>query len=785
MPLSQLLHDSPEVLRQELELILHAIREGICGLDSEGCITFCNPSLLDLTGYSARELVGADIDKVFFHSPLTSVTRISRPFLVSPEPLRASHCQVWRKDGSSFPCDYWIRPLKQAAGRTTHIVTFQDRTDLSQANETALRKELRYGRILANLPDVARTFDRTRRTTYISPKIETILGFTSEELRNNEDGKLWEKQIHPSDLACVLKSYDELFQAQTAFDEEYRMRTKLGTWVWVHERACTIYTERGVLYADSILIDITSGKKAQLDLQSQAAFLESITNATTEGILVVNQQGEKILQNRTLSKLFRIPEDIWEDKNDAPLLQHVLQSVKDPDTFLAQVNYLYQHPDEVSRDEIEMKSGSTLDRYTAPVIDRTGKYYGRVWTFRDITDRRRYENALKQLSAAVDQSPSSILITDTSGTITYVNRAFTESSGYAPHEVLGKNPNMLKSDKTLPEVYKQMWATLNSGGVWRGELCNRKKSGEMYWVFATIFPVTDDNGTVTQFIGIQEDITSRRVIEEQLRQAQKLEAIGQLAAGIAHEINTPTQFVNDNLTFLQDTWESVHRLVEKYRTVLSGLSDAAVSSTVRSELCKAEAEADLEFVAAETPKAISQALEGAHRISRIVRAMKEFSHPDSSEKALADLNQAIETTITVARNEWKYVAELETHFDPSLPPVSCHIGEVNQVVLNLIVNAAHAIREKVKEGEKGRITISTHTRPEGVEIAITDTGAGIPEAVRSRVFEPFFTTKEVGKGTGQGLALAHNVVVKRHGGKIWFESEVGRGTTFYLHFPIS
>jgi len=164
--------------------------------------------------------------------------------------------------------------------------------------------------------------------------------------------------------------------------------------------------------------------------------------------------------------------------------------------------------------------------------------------------------------------------------------------------------------------------------------------------------------------------------------------------------------------------------------------------------------------------------------------MKEFSHPDSAEKTATDLNRAIDSTITVARNEWKYVAEITTDFDPTLPPVMCYPSDINQVVLNLLVNAAHAIKEKLKEGEMGRITVCTRRQEEFAQIAVTDTGTGVPEAIRTRIFDPFFTTKEVGKGTGQGLALAHAVVVKKHCGKIWFDTETGRGTTFFVDLPI-
>ena len=283
--------------------------------------------------------------------------------------------------------------------------------------------------------------------------------------------------------------------------------------------------------------------------------------------------------------------------------------------------------------------------------------------------------------------------------------------------------------------------------------------------------------------GFARDITERRHLESQLRHAQKLEGIGQLAAGIAHEINTPTQFITDNLTFLRDSWKSIYDLLERYRAVIQ---DAVLTLPpgISAALQKGEQDCDLEFIASEVPRAIDQSLDGARRVARIVRAMKEFSHPDSADKTATDLNKAIESTVTVARNEWKYVSELVTEFDGTLPPVVCYPGDINQVVLNLIVNAAHAIKEKVHEGEKGRITVGTRMRGELAEISVTDTGNGIPEAIQARVFEPFFTTKEVGKGTGQGLALAYTVVVKKHGGKIWFETKPGQGTAFFITLPI-
>jgi signal transduction histidine kinase len=282
-----------------------------------------------------------------------------------------------------------------------------------------------------------------------------------------------------------------------------------------------------------------------------------------------------------------------------------------------------------------------------------------------------------------------------------------------------------------------------------------------------------------------QDLRERKKLELELRQAQKLESVGRLAAGVAHEINTPIQFVGDSIQFVRDATGDLITLIERLRVVRDAVLSVAPTDAAAVGAAATEAEIDLPYLMEQLPKAIERSLDGLHRVSTIVRSMKEFAHPDQKEMANVDLNQAIQSTLVIARNEYKYVAEVETDFGV-LPPVTCHAGEVNQVVLNIIVNAAHAIGDVVgKSNAKGRITIRTCQQDDSVRISISDTGAGIPEAIRHRIFDPFFTTKEVGRGTGQGLAIARAVVVDKHHGELTFESEVGKGTTFFIRLPIA
>lgn len=402
------------------------------------------------------------------------------------------------------------------------------------------------------------------------------------------------------------------------------------------------------------------------------------------------------------------------------------------------------------------------------------------------------EDQLRRLSRAVEQSPVSIVITDPSGNIEYVNPKFTQVTGYSAAEVLGRNPRVLKSGETPPEGYRQLWETIKQGKEWRGQFHNRRKNGELFWEQASISAIVDNQGRITHYLAVKEDITEHKRVEQeraalqlQLQQAQKLESIGRLAAGIAHEINTPTQYVGDNVHFLQKAFSDLDKVLQSHAQLVAWLKAHGGLTEEVAAILRPSEKVRVDFLRREAPKAISDAIEGLTRVTKIVRAMKEFSHPGTEEKRPVDLNHAIESTLTVSRNEWKYVAEMVTDFDPNLPPVPCLPGEFNQVILNLVVNAAHAIADVVGNSQnKGAITVSTKTVDRWAEIRIQDTGTGIPEAVRPRIFEPFFTTKEVGKGTGQGLALAYSVIVERHGGKIWFETEVGRGTTFVIRLPL-
>ena len=311
-----------------------------------------------------------------------------------------------------------------------------------------------------------------------------------------------------------------------------------------------------------------------------------------------------------------------------------------------------------------------------------------------------------------------------------------------------------------------------------------RPDGTIRWVENHGYAVLDGKGKMIRRSGIAIDITKQKQLEEELRLAQKLEGLGQLSAGIAHEVNTPCQFVSDNLTFLRDAVHDVKALVDE----LPALLDAAEESGTDPALCqKIRAlydEHEVDFLLEELPVALEQSKGGMDQIRKIVQAMKGFAHPGDAF-SLADINATIRDIITVSRNEWKYVAVLETEFEEEVCMVECVRSAINQVILNFIVNAAHAIDEKLQGSGIGKISVSTRRIKDSVKVSVRDDGTGMSESLRNKIFDPFFTTKEVGKGTGQGLAIVHKIICDDHGGSVAVESEEGVGTCFSIVLPLA
>ena len=416
------------------------------------------------------------------------------------------------------------------------------------------------------------------------------------------------------------------------------------------------------------------------------------------------------------------------------------------------------------------------------LTDHAGKVIGGVGLTQDVSDRPAADALLKESDLDAQQLlraiPDQLVWLDAEGRVLASKTARDgQDDQRVSRAAVGSSVDDVLDERVVAELHAHMAAALVDNETRTFDYRISNDQGDQYFE-ARVVPGRRD--TVLLML---RDVTARQQLENELQHAQRLEAIGRLAGGIAHEINTPIQFIGDNVRFLQESFATTVTLVDAYRECLFGEGDMSRAERVATAEA-AERDADVSFLTEEVPQAAQETLDGVERVASIVRAMKAVGRPSQVEQSPADLNAAIDSTVVVSRSEYKQVADVELELG-DLPPVICHIGELNQVLINLIVNAAHAIADKVAgTAERGRIGIRTWADDDHVVVEIADDGGGIPDDIRHRIFEPFFTTKDVGKGTGQGLSLSRSLVIDRHGGAISVDSVLGQGTTFTIRLPV-
>lgn len=660
----------------------------------------------------------------------------------------------------------------------THVV--QHAVQRTRFLRSLQSSERRYRSLFEVFPDAVYSTNAEGTIVDFNPALLKLFGYQADELLD----------MSAQVFFAYFDDYDSLVQRLrtdgAVIDYPVQMRGKNGQELSCLLSATPNRTENGtVIGYQGVIRDVTRRKA----LEERWRRYEFIVNTSKEFMTLVNR------------------DYVYHAANEAYCSAHGKKREEIVGRSVAQVwgegRYLTKIKENFDRcfagDEIHYQGWFTfavlgqryMDVTYYPYYNADGIVTHAVVVSRDITERTRAEKELQRAHARNQQIlaaiPSILINVDADDKITHWNKPAEMAFGIPADAVIGKpfSASGIRWD----------WAAVNSSvkdcrrghtTVALNDVKYTAPDGKDGFLNVTISPFAGDADGQIGFLLVAQDITERKILESQLSQSQKLESIGQLAAGIAHEINTPTQYVGDNIRFMQDSFADLSDLLKKYRQLLAQTKQAGAFPELVADIETAEEDVDIDFVVEELPAAIEQSLEGVERVSAIVRAMKEFSHPGVEEKIAVDINRAIESTVTVARNEWKYVADLKTDFATDLPPVPCYAGEFNQAILNIIVNAAHAIADAVNnEHGKGLITVSTRRDGDWVEIRITDTGTGIPEAARPRIFDPFYTTKEVGRGTGQGLAISHSVIVEKHKGNISFETEMGKGTTFIIRLPLN
>jgi PAS domain S-box-containing protein len=636
------------------------------------------------------------------------------------------------------------------AQEQTQAANQELRKEIAERQQEAvplIASEQRYRRLFESAKDGILILDaRTGMVVDVNPFLVELLGYSHEKFLGK---KVWELGFL-KDILANEANFAELQAKEYIRYDDRPLETSAGQKINV-EFVSNVYQVNGHKVIQCNIRDITERKQAATELRWKTALLEAQVNSSLDGILVVDNQGVKILQNQRLNELFKIPPPVATNENDAAQIQFVSKQTKHPDEFYQKVTYLNAHPEEQCRDEIELVNGTVLDRYSAPIRDKAGKCFGRIWTFRDITERKQAEESRARLAMAVEQAAESVMITDTGGVILYVNPAFEKITGYTRAEALGQNRRMLESDRQDAEFHRQLWSLLERGEVWHGHLINKRKNGTLYEEDATISPVRDDTGKIVNYVAVKRDVTGEMALEAQFRQSQKMEAIGTLAGGVAHDFNNILAVIQMEVELLKNG---------------GGLS-------------------------AEQTGDANEIIISIDRAAALTRQLILFSRKASLQLCDLDLNRVTNDLAKMLRRilgedigfQLQLAAQpMFIHADPTM---------MNQVLMNLVVNARDAMHkggQLVVTTAAVKVDESTAAQTAGARagsfvcLSVADTGCGIlPQNLR-RIFEPFFTTKGVGKGTGLGLPTVFGIVQQHHG---WINvsSEVGQGTTFKIYLP--
>jgi two-component system, NtrC family, sensor kinase len=658
------------------------------------------------------------------------------------------------------------------------------------AAQLALREQLMVAQArVESAPVAIYQTDARGQITYANPEYRRFLSLGPTESLDN-----WVNVVHADDKSRMEANWGTFCENPGPVAFEYRTASREGVSRVLTEQVVAAVGTAGFI---GTITDITERVEARAHLQRAETLSHHTFEQAPIGIVYADRDGRVLRANQAFCNMLGFTANEIEATSIAKLTH-------DADIANNKTEFERLWAGDINVIDGETRYVCTDGRAvwvrvtTALVRDASGAPSCAVQFLRDISARKDLAAALTQnqrlLQAVITDLPVAIRACDVEGRVFLHNSAAAElfaieASDDARSGAQTRIPSpvefLLPDGKTpVPSQERPLARALRGETVTNVEFIIARAGAETRTTLHSARRLTGQNGECLGAVAVTQDVTQKKQLERELAQAQKLESIGHLAAGVAHEINTPVQFVSDNVQFVRTSLPDIAAVIHAYRHLQQAVQSAGDVATAASLAAEAEKSADLDYVMMNASPAIESSIEGLARIAVIVRSMKEFAHPDQAEKKYADLNQAIRSTLVVAHNEYKYVAEIDTEFG-ELPAVQCYLGEINQVILNLLVNASHAIADVVKDtGSRGKLTVRTRLDGDAVEISIGDTGCGIPEAAREKIFDPFFTTKEVGKGTGQGLAIARSVIVNKHGGTLRFETECGKGTTFFIRLPI-
>ncbi len=619
--------------------------------------------------------------------------------------------------------------------------------DEQRAGKELEEREQRFRQLTENINIVFSITDlSTGVKLYVSPAYEKTSGRSCQELYDSPSS--WLEAVHPDDRERVKVASDTKAVLGT-YDEVYRIEHPDGSIRWINDRAFPIANEKGEIYRlVGTAEDITARRLAEEELRWKTAFLEAQVDSSPDAILVVSTDGKKILQNQRLNELWKLPREIIENPDDGPQLQFVANQTRKPVEFIERVRQLEMHPEEIGRDEIELTDGTILDRYSSPVCDKAGIQYGRIWAFRDITERKIAQQRIAQQAALIDQAHDAIVVRDLNHHILFWSKGAERLYGWTADEVTGRDFTELTQPD--PETLQIALETILDEGSWNGEINKTTKAGSSLTVESRCTLLRDSQGQPSSILDIGTDITEKKRLESQFLRAQRMEGIGTLAGGIAHDLNNTLTPILMSIEVLRDmvTEEDGHQLL----------------STLQSN---------------------------AERGAELVRQVLSFARGVEGRRLTISLPELMREIFKIMQDTFPKSINLNLKPGNSLWNVSGDPTQIHQVFLNLCVNA----RDAMPSGGHLTIDLENISLDETyasmnrdalpgkyVRVTVEDTGTGISTEIQEKIFEPFFTTKEIGEGTGLGLSTTL-AIVKSHGGFISLRSEPGKGTRFQVYFP--
>jgi two-component system, NtrC family, sensor kinase len=784
---------------EEFKITIKSVGDGLIITDIVGKILHINPEAERLTGWKKEFTANKTLDQIF--NILDESTGLEHKSVLNKilEGSKKNHFSnntiLISRTGIKTPIAFKGNPIysdsKIIKGAA---IVIRDETENHRKKKELQDSENRFSSVFhSHVAGMILTSPETGLFIEVNNKFLEMTQYEKDEVLGHtvDEINLWPNVTDRERFVKLVLSKKSIEN----YEQEFRIKNgELRT----YNISAEVITIGGANFLLSILNDITESIKIETELRTSRAQLIAALEVANLAPWEFNVETDQFIFNDHFYKLFHTT--IEQQGSYAMSSAEYVQKFVHPDDIgyvAREIKKAIDSSDKNFVGDLEHRiiyadgdTGTIAIKYFV-VQDNQGRTIRTYGVNQDITKRKLIEQALvnekEELNVTLRNIRDGVISTNADDKIILTNQAVSEITGWHREELIGKSIldffEILNTDYTV-FAGKSNLSTIfgmkeNNQSITSEALEIESRDGSKKIIFCNSAQIKNSQGSLNGYVYVLKDITEQVHIESQLHLSQKMEAVGQLAAGIAHEINTPMQYIMDNTLFLKDSFDALKEYIDLIEVQYK-------QNSVNEAIAEKRNSIDLDFLLEEIPSAISQTESGIERVSKIVRAMKDFSHPGQKEKVVADLNHGIEVTSVISKNEWKYSADLELNLDKSIPDVYCNIDEINQVILNMIVNAAHAITEKMTQNDekgKGKIIISTKVKEQYVVIEISDTGSGIPQEIKDRIFDPFFTTKEVGKGTGQGLSIAHNIIVNNHKGSIKVDSTVGVGTNFIISIP--